>query len=101
MLIFDAHLDIAWNAVEWNRNLELPVEDIRRFEKHFTDIVPGDCTVSYPELRRGGIGIMIATLLPRLHRKDKELTFYQSREAAYGMAMGQLAYYRAMCGKGV
>ncbi|MEW4529795.1 membrane dipeptidase [Maioricimonas sp. JC845] len=101
MLIFDAHLDIAWNAVEWNRNLELSVEEIRKFEKHFTDIVPGDCTVSYPELRRGGIGIMIATLLPRLHRKDKELTFYQSREAAYGMAMGQLAYYRAMCAKGV
>jgi membrane dipeptidase len=101
MLTFDAHLDIAWNAVEWNRDLELPVSEIREFEKHFTDIVPGDCTVSYPELVRGNIGIVIATLLPRLHHKDKELTFFQSREAGYGASYGQLAYYRAMCEKGV
>ena len=101
MLIFDAHLDLAWNAVEWNRDLELPVNEIRPFEKHYTDIVPGDCTVSFPDLLNGNIGIVIATLLPRLHRKDKELTFFQSREAAYGAAYGQLAYYRAMCEKGV
>ena len=94
MLIFDAHLDIAWNALEWNRNLELPAAKIREFEKHFTDIVPGDCTVTYPELKRGGVGIMIATLLPRLHRKDKPLTFYQSRESTYGAGYGQIAYYR-------
>lgn len=101
MLIFDAHLDLAWNAVEWNRNLELPVQATREYEKHFTDIVPGDCTVSLPDLERGHIGIVIATLLPRMHRKDKELTFYRSRESAYAAAYGQLAYYRAMVAKGV
>lgn len=101
MLIFDAHLDLAWNAVEWNRNLELPAADLGRFEKHFVDWFPGPPTVTFPELRRGSIGIVIATLLPRLHRRDKELTFYQSREAAHGAALGQLAYYRAMCRKGV
>ncbi|MCA9055386.1 MAG: membrane dipeptidase, partial [Planctomycetaceae bacterium] len=101
MLLFDAHLDLAWNAVEWNRNLELPVADVRSFEKHFGELFPGPNTVTYPELRRGSIGIVIATLLPRLHRKDKELTFYQSREAAHGSALGQLAYYRAMSAKGV
>lgn len=100
-LIFDAHLDMAWNAVEWNRDLMRPVEEIRRFERHFQDVVPGDCTVSWPELRRGRVGLVIGTLLPRLHRKDKPLTHYQSREAAYGACMGQLAYYRAMCRRGV
>ena len=29
MLIFDAHLDLAWNALDWNRDLRLPVADIR------------------------------------------------------------------------
>jgi len=101
MLIFDAHLDMAWNACEWNRDLMKPVAELRQFEKHFSDIVPGDCTVSWPELRRGNVGLIIATLLPRLHRKDKELTFYQSREADYGSAHGQLAYYRAMTERGV
>ena len=101
MLIFDAHLDLAWNALEWNRNLELPCTQIREFEQHFPDIVPGDCTVSFPEMHKGRIGLCVATLLPRLHRKQKELTFYQSREAAHGVALGQLGYYRALVRKGV
>lgn len=101
MLIFDAHLDMAWNALEWNRDLMSPVREIRRFERHFSDIIPGDCTVSWVELKRGGVGLIIATLLPRLHRKDKPLTFPQSREAAYGLAHGQLAYYHAMTARGV
>jgi membrane dipeptidase len=100
-LIFDAHLNMAWNAVEWNRDLMLPVEKIREFERQFTGIIPGDCTCSWPELRRGRVGVTICTLLPRFHRKDKLLTFPQSREACYGMAMGQLAYYHAMVRRGV
>jgi membrane dipeptidase len=101
MLVFDAHLDLAWNALEWNRNLELPVGRIREFEKQFVDIVPGDLTVTYPSMLAGNVGICIATLLPRLHRKEKQLTFYQSRDSAHASAYGQLAYYRAMIRKGV
>lgn len=100
-LIFDAHLDMAWNAVEWNRDLMLPVAKIREFERQFPNInIPGECTVSWHELKRGRVGVTISTLLPRLNRKDKLLTFPQSREAAYAMAMGQLAYYKGMvrCG---
>ena len=101
MLIFDAHLDMAWNALEWNRDLMLPVGKIREFESHFTDIRPGDSTVSWHALREGRVGISICTVLPRLHRKDKELSHFQSREAAYGVCHGQLAYYRAMIERGV
>jgi len=101
MLIFDAHLDMAWNALEWNRDLMLPVGKIREFESHFSGIRPGEGTVSWHALREGRVGITISTLLPRLHRKDKELSYFQSREAAYGACHGQLAYYRAMIERGV
>ena len=101
MQIFDAHLDMAWNACEWNRDLMLPVGELRQFEKQFSDMIPGPCTVSWPELRRGNVTTIIATLLPRLHRKHKRLTFYQSREAAYGASYAQLAYYRAMVARGI
>ncbi|HEY3967921.1 MAG TPA: membrane dipeptidase [Planctomycetaceae bacterium] len=101
MLIFDAHLDMAWNALEWNRNLEWPVHKIREFEKQFTGINPGPNTVSWHALREGRVGITISTLLPRLHRKDKALSHYQSREAAYASAYGQLYYYKALVAKGV
>lgn len=101
MLTFDAHLDLAWNGVEWNRNLELPVAEIREFEQQFEGIVPGDCTVSYPELSRGEIGVVIATLLARRHHKDKPLTFYTTDEASHAAARGQVAYYRTLVQKGV
>ncbi len=100
-LIFDAHLDMAWNATEWVRDLELPVAKIREFERHFSNIIPGECTTSWHALKQGNVGLTISTLLPRHHRKDKPLTFPQSREAAYAMSQGQLAYYRAMVKKGV
>lgn len=101
MLIFDAHLDMAWNALEWNRNLEWPVHKIREFETQFSGINPGPNTVSWHALRQGRVGITISTLLPRLHRKDKALTHYQSREAAYASCYGQLYYYRSLVAKGV
>ncbi|HID21827.1 MAG TPA: peptidase M19 [Planctomycetaceae bacterium] len=100
-MVADAHLDLAWNALDWNRDLMKPVADIRQFERQFVDAVPGDCTVSWPELRRGRVGLIIATLLPRLQRKEKPRTFFQSREAGYGACHGQLAYYRAMERRGV
>jgi len=100
-LIFDAHLDMAWNALEWNRDLLKPAAEIREFESHFEGINPGPCTTSWVELRKGRVGLSICTLLPRLHRKDKPLSHYQSREADYGCAHGQLAYYRAMSLRGV
>src|ERR1700691_3041291 len=99
-MIFDAHLDMAWNACEWKRNVLLPVSEIRQFEKHFAGTYPGPNVVSLPELRRGGVGTIVVTLLPRLHRHDKALTFYQSREAAFAASCGQLAWYRAMAARG-
>lgn len=100
-LIFDAHLDMAWNALEWNRNLMLTIPQLREFERQFPGIAPGDPTVTWAEMQRGRVGTAIVTLLPRLHRKNKLLTFPQTRETAYAQAMGQLAYYRAMVRCGV
>ncbi|HMF10753.1 MAG TPA: membrane dipeptidase [Gemmataceae bacterium] len=100
MLIFDAHLDLAWNAIEWNRDLSLPVAAIRAREREQgqSGNGRGECTVSYPELRRGGVGVFIATLLTRVLRQDLTPSFqrFNAMEAAYGAAQGQLAYYRAL-----
>lgn len=96
MLIFDAHLDLAWNALEWNRDLLQPVAAIREFESQFSGAVPGDATTSLAALRDGNIGTVIATLLPRFKRPESPRTFYQSRHAAFGAMQGQLAWYRSM-----
>ncbi len=100
MLIFDAHLDLAWNALDWNRDLRLPAADVRRRERqqNMTDKGRGEGTVTFPELRRGEVGIFIATLLARLARPNlnPSIQRYESMEAAYAAAYGQLAYYGVM-----
>jgi len=103
MLVFDAHLDLAWNAIEWNRDLLLPVADMRRAEQDMSGKGRGRNTVSFPELRRGQVGVFIATLLARVLRPSLVRSFgpYSSMQAAYAAAHGQLAYYRLLEQQGV
>src|SRR6516165_2401350 len=104
MLIFDAHLDLAWNAIDWNRDLLRPVSEIRQRECDLgmTGKGRGEGTVSFPELRRGGVGVFIATLLARLLRPNlmPALQRYESMTAAYAAAHGQMAYYRTLAAEG-
>ena len=106
MIVFDAHLDLAWNALDWNRDLRLPVADIRQREREQNMTDKGRCqnTVSFPELRRGKFAVVIATLLARLYKPGVGLAAvnrFSSMPAAYATAYGQLAYYRAMEQEGV
>src|SRR5947209_6126399 len=105
MIIFDAHLDLAWNAIDWNRDLLQSVEKIRAAEQAagMTDKGRGCNTVSFPELRRGKIAVFIATLLARLLRPHLMPTIqrYSNKAGAYAAAYGQLAYYRALEQQGV
>lgn len=103
MLIFDWHLDLAWNALEWNRDLTLPVEEIRRREvaAGYQGQGRGCNTVSMPALQKGKIAVVSATLLARHDKDGVQLSFipksgYESAEASYAAAMGQLSYYRAL-----
>ena len=36
-LLFDAHLDLSMNVMEWNRDLRKPISEIREREKGHTD----------------------------------------------------------------
>src|SRR5487761_321039 len=105
MLTYDAHLDLAWNAIDWNRDLLRPVSEIRQRECELgmTGKGRGVGTVSFPELRRGGVGLFIATLLPRLLRANlmPAIQRYERMEGAYAAAHGQMAYYRVLERQGV
>jgi membrane dipeptidase len=97
MLLFDAHLDLAWNALDWNRDLQEEVAAIRRAEHGMTGKARGRNTVSFPELRRGKVGVCIATLLARIVRDTMPpIQRFRSMTAAYAAAQGQLAYYRSL-----
>ena len=66
MFIVDAHLDLAMNALEWNRDLTQPVDAINNRERSLTDKPDrGNATVSLQELHKGNIGLVVATQIAR------------------------------------
>jgi membrane dipeptidase len=97
MLIADAHLDLAMNALEWNRDLTCSVPAIRKRERGLTDKVDrGKGTVSLPDMRRGRVGLCVATQIARYVTPGNPLPGWHSPAQAWAHTQGQLAWYRAM-----
>ncbi len=97
MFIFDAHLDLSMNAMEWNRDLTLPVAEIREREQGMTDKPDrGKNTVSLPAMREGNIGLCMATQIARFVKKGSPLPGWHSQHQAWAQTQGQLAWYKTM-----
>ena len=97
MFIVDAHLDLAMNALEWNRDLTQPVDAINKRERSLTDKPDrGNATVSLQELHKGNIGLVVATQIARYVAPGNPLPGWHSPEQAWAQTQGQLAWYRAM-----
>ena len=96
--LFDAHLDLAMNALEWNRDLTRPLADLRASEAGWTDRPDrGRGTVCFPELRRGEIRLCVATQIGRVDATGRSrVAAWQSPAQAWAMTQGQLAWYRQM-----
>src|SRR5688500_10218534 len=96
MMAFDAHLDLATNALLWNRDLNRRVPEVREAEAGMTE--KGRCagTVCFPEMREGEVFTCLATLIARVARPGNPLPGYACPEIAYAAAQGQRAYYRIL-----
>ena len=101
MLIVDSHLDIAYNALEWDRDLLQPIAKIREAEAGMGQKGRGLNVVNFAELRRGGIGLFFVTVNCRIASPGKRFPGVRTQDIAYAKCNGQLAYYRLMEAKGV
>jgi membrane dipeptidase len=101
MFILDAHLDLSWNALGWNRDLEQTVAQIRESEAGMPAKARGNNTVAFPEMRRGEVGIAVATVIARCNPKGRSNIDHRTQEIACATAQGQLAYYRLLERRGV
>ncbi|MEZ6069603.1 MAG: membrane dipeptidase [Pirellulales bacterium] len=104
-LIIDLHLDLAWDALFWNRDLTIDAHAVRRQEEEppqvAEDIDCGYCTVTFPEMRRGSVGIMCSTIMSRIQlRAGRMRDGMRTQEQAMAMGRGHLAYYQAMAARG-
>src|SRR5438874_5391389 len=85
------------NALEWNRDLTRPIDEIRQREQGQTDRPDrGRGTVSFAEMRRGEVRLCVATQIARYVAPGNPLPGWHSPEQAWAMTQGQLAWYRAM-----
>lgn len=96
MLIFDGHLDLAWNAITWNRDITASIDAIRRAEETMTELRRGANTVSLPAMRAGKVGICLATALARFNRAGATNLDFRSPEIASASASSHYIYYELL-----
>lgn len=103
MLVVDAHLDLAMNALMWNRDLALGAHETRELERAEGMTGKGRVagTVGLPDLRSGEIGLVFATVIARKNHGQNSDIDFRTHEIAFAQAQGQLAYYRELERQGV
>ncbi len=106
-LLFDGHLDLAWNATAFGRDQTLPLEQLRQRERDLPRDGREPPMVSLPQLRRAGVAVFLGTLFARaqpatapgrmLLRAD---TDFPSQALAHAAAVAQLGYYQLLARRG-
>src|SRR5215831_10688873 len=105
--IFDTHLDLAWNVASFDRDIRLPLSELRQREIGFSDLkARGRATVSLPEMKRGRIDVCLGTILARckpdarpagsgkgFQRIDLD---YVTLDGCYAAARGQMEIYKIL-----
>jgi len=102
--ICDAHLDLAMNAISFDRDLTTALGDINALETNMTDHAGrGQSVVSFPAMREGGVGLGLGTVLARANYRARPAGGFRrvdydhpTRDAASSTASGQIAYYRML-----
>lgn len=97
MFTIDAHLDLSMNAMEWNRDLRNTVFELRESEAGLHDKPDrAKGTVAFPELRKGNIGLVVATQIARYVAPGNPLPGWHSPQQAWAQTQAQLAWYKSM-----
>lgn len=99
MFIVDAHLDLAYNALNKGRDPRRKLAELRAAEA--PDYPRGIATVSFPAMRKGGVGLVFATIFnsplddpfPDDSNEDER---YATPEEAHRLGMQQVDYYRRL-----
>lgn len=83
--------------MEWNRDLRKSVDVIRHSEKDMHDKPDrSKNTVAFPELRKGNVGLVVATQIARYVAPGTPLPGWNSPQQAWAQTQAQLAWYKAM-----
>lgn len=95
MFIVDAHLDLAYNTLEFGRDLRLTVEELRQRESGRV-VGDGPITTTLPSLLAAGVGLIVASIFVAPYNKNRanERVVYRNVDEAHHWGMKQLDVYR-------
>ncbi len=100
MIIVDAHEDLAWNALTFERDYTRSAFETRAKEEGTS--IPewnGDTLLGWPEWVQGGVAVVFATLYskPLRWKKDSwDIRCYADAEEAHSLYRSDLAYYHRL-----
>lgn len=99
MLIVDAHEDLAWNMLAFDRDYTLSAREIRQRELGGeAPLHNGDTLLGWPEYQRGRVAVVFATLFAAPVRRrmgEWDNQYYKDSESAHVIYSRQLdEYYR-------
>ena len=103
MLIFDGDYPMANGALDMDRDLTLPIDQLRSAPvgvQKTRMIANSETMATLPEMRRGEIAAALVKLVACVVRPAHDHGDHVSQEVAYAAAHGQLAYYRVLEAKG-
>ena len=96
-LIIDSHLDLGFSAIQVNRDLTQPALTVRIHDSELVTRSFGSCTVTFPDLRKGRVGIIFGTVMSRTDPNDEwTKTGMYAQSQCHGVGMGHYAFYEAM-----
>jgi membrane dipeptidase len=98
MLVVDAHEDLAWNILTFQRDYLRPVAETRRLEIGSEAVQEnGESCIGYPEWIEGKVAIVFATLFAAPRRSTlgavKGESSYSTTEEAYTLYKQQIDTY--------
>lgn len=100
MIIIDAHEDIAWNVLTFQRDYTRSVSETRTLEVGSeAPARNGDTLLGWPEWVRGRVGLIMATLFAAPSRRCKgswDVVCYADPQAAHRLYWTQLDVYRRL-----
>lgn len=101
MLVVDAHLDIAMNAMQLNRDLQTWAHTIRSNELGTPGPGRAQGAVAIPDMRCGRLAVSVASIFARSSGTRIPHLDFASASQAYAVARGHLAYYAALQSEGL
>lgn len=100
MIVVDAHADLAWNALTFDRDYNRGVKETRHRERT-TDIPNwnGNTLLGWPEWVDGQVAVIFSTLFAapaRWKKGDWDSLCYETPEQAFELYKAQMSYYKKL-----